>query len=268
MPAPVIVDLAPYSPSTREDTFSGFTEPDAQGRVKADTVGAIVITPEPVNGTGVLRTWNFKAIPWWTDDQRFVTGLLDELQASACTDVTKVLLMGFAVGGVFGSILACDHTQRFAALVTVSGLYSPAGCRLTKPLPVLSFHGTVDRFLPFGGGVGPGAGNLGLSNETAGGMLFVAGRPGAVASAQAWADHDRCDTVPVSIEIAVGVTRNTWGGCAPGGAVELYVLAGGGHTWPGSAGMVGYESLLGPVSHAVVANDVIWDFFTRATSGG
>ena len=262
---PVIVDLAPYSPSSREDTFSGFTEPDVQGRVKADTVGAIVVTPEPINGAGALRTWNFKAIPWWTDDQHFIAGLLDDLQATACTDVSKVLLMGFAVGGVFGSILACDQAQRFAALVTVSGLYSPAGCRPAKPLPVLSFHGTADRFLPFGGGIGPGAGDLGLSNETAGGMLFVAARAGAVESSQAWADHDRCTTGPVSINIAPGITRDTWSDCASGGTVELYVLAGGSHTWPGSIGMTAYERLLGPVSHNLIANDVIWNFFTRAT---
>ena len=50
-----------------------------------------------------------------------------------------------------------------------------------------------------------------------------------------------------------------------GADVVLYVIDGGEHTWPGSNGMAALTDLLGPVSNAVVANDVIWEFFTAHT---
>ncbi|WP_187776334.1 alpha/beta hydrolase family esterase [Antrihabitans cavernicola] len=263
-PAPLVLDLTAYSPATVEESISGFTKPDAAGKVKADDVGAVVITPEPVNGQGLL-TWNYKNIPWWTDDQRFVSDLLDDVERDACIDTSRVLVMGFAVGGVFGSIVACDQADRFAALVTVSGLYSPDDCAPAKPLPVLSFHGTADRFVPFDGGVGTGASGLALSDATTEGLLFMSARPGALASSQAWAAHNGCRSDPVDDAVAQGVTRKAWGGCRGGADVVLYVIEGGEHTWPGSNGMSALTDLLGPVSNAVVANDVIWDFFAAHT---
>jgi polyhydroxybutyrate depolymerase len=262
---PLVLDLTAYSPASTEESFSGFTKPDAAGRVKADDVGAVVITPEPVNGAGPLLTWNYVDKPGWTDDQLFVSDLLDDVEAAACIDTDRVLVMGFAVGGVFGSILACDQTDRFAALVTVSGLYSPTSCSPSKPLPVLSFHGTADRFIPFDGGVGSGAGELGLTEETTAGMLFMGRRDGALQSSQAWADHDGCTVGPIDSSVTDGVTRKAWSGCTNGTVVELYVIDGGEHTWPGSNGMDALTGLLGPVTDAVVANDVIWDFFEAHT---
>lgn len=262
----MVIDLAAYSPASQEETFSGFTMPDAAGRVKADEVGAIVITPEPVNGAGALLTWNYKNIPWWTDDQLFMSDLLDNVEHAACVDTDQILLMGFAVGGVFGSIVACEQADRFAALVTVSGLYSGDDCSPSTPLPVLSFHGTDDRFIPFDGGVGDGPTQLGLSDETAGGLLFMGTRAGALESSQAWADHNRCATGPATNDVSRGVTRQSWSDCADDAAVELYVIDGGGHTWPGSVGMIPYQDLLGTVNRSVVANDVIWDFFIASTA--
>lgn len=264
-PAPVVLDLTAYSPASLQESFSQFTQADADGVVKADEVGAVVVTPEPVNGVGLL-TWNYVGTPGWTDDQQFVTDLLDDVEAAACTDPDRVLVMGFAVGGVFGSIVACEQADRFAALVTVAGLYRPEDCAPSAPLPVLSFHGTGDRFVPFDGSVGSGAGGLGLSPETTAGLAFMAGRDGAVESSRAWAEGDGCETEPTEEPVADGVTRQVWGGCDDGVAVELYVIDGGEHTWPGSDGMSAYEALLGPVSDAVDANDVIWSFFEAQTS--
>ena len=265
-PAPLVVDFPAYSPASLEESFSGFTKPDQAGKVKADEVGAVVVTPEPVNGAGALLTWNFVGTPGWTDDQQFVTDLLDHVEATACIDPDRVLAMGFAIGAVFASITACEQAERFAALATVSGLYSPAGCKPTKAVPVLSFHGTGDRFIPFDGSVGSGAAGLGLSPETTSGLIFMTSREGARASSAAWADHGGCRTQPEVEPVVDGVTREVWSDCEVASTVELYVIEGGEHTWPGSNGMAAFEGLLGPVSHDIVANDVIWDFFERATS--
>lgn len=266
-PAPLIIDVTPYSPASLEEGFSGFTKPDADGRIKADDVHAVVVTPEPTNGAGALLTWNYVGTKGWSDDRAFFDQLLSRVGAIACIDPQRVLLTGFAVGGVMASIVACHESERVAVLATVSGLYDPSDCHPKRPIPVISFHGTGDQFIPFEGGVGPGAAKLGLTPETTSGLTFMATRPGAVASSTAWAAHDGCASKPTSATVSKELEHLVWPGCRSGGAVELYVIAGGQHTWPGSNGMGSVESLLGPSNDAVDATDVIWDFFLRHAPG-
>jgi polyhydroxybutyrate depolymerase len=265
-PAPLVLDLTAYSPASMQEAFSGFTTEAADGTVTADEEGIVVITPEPTNGAGALLTWNYVGTDGWTDDQQFVTDLLDQVEATVCVDTSRVFLTGFAVGGVFASIVACEQADRFAGLATVAGLYSPEGCDPAEPLPVISFHGTGDRFIPFDGSIGSGPADLGLSPETVEGLTFMAARPGALASSEAWAAHDGCDPEPAASPAAGGVTRQVWSGCEDDVAVELYVIDGGEHTWPGSTGMGPYTGLLGPVSDQVDATALIWDFFAEQTS--
>lgn len=265
-PSPLVLDLAAYSPASMQEAFSGFTTEDADGTVKADEEGIVVVTPEPTNGAGALLTWNYVGTDGWTDDQRFVTDLLDQVEATVCIDTARVFLTGFAVGGVFASITACEQADRFAGLATVAGLFSPEGCDPAKALPVIAFHGTGDRFIPFDGGIGSGPADLGLSPETIEGLTFMAARPGALASSEAWAGHDGCDPEPAATEVTDGVALETWSGCDDDVAVELYVIDGGEHTWPGSSGMDGYAELLGPVSDPIDATDLIWDFFVAQTA--
>lgn len=264
-PAPMVIDFPAYSPATREEDFSGLTKPDADGKVLADSVGAVVVTPEPVNGSGSLLTWNYVGTKGWTDDQAFTTDVLDDIQAAACIDEDRVLATGFAVGAVFASIYTCDHADRISVLATVSGLYSPSGCQPSDPVPVISIHGTGDRFVPYDGGVGSGPAGLGLTPETIAGLVFMGDRPGAVASSTAWAYHDGCGSEPERSTVNDRVTRDVWTGCGDGSSVELFTIAGGEHTWPGSVGMAAYVNLLGPVSDAINANDLIWDFFDSQT---
>jgi len=257
-PAPLVVDLTAYSPASLEESFSGFTRPDSDGTVKADEVGAVVVMPEPVNGRGLL-TWNIDHTTGWSDDQRFLADLIDDVASATCIDTSRVLAMGFAIGGVMASTVACEQPERIAVVATVSGLWDPPGCRPSEPVPVLSFHGTGDHFLPFDGAVGDRVPKLGLTGETTAGLVAMASRPGAAKTSAAWAARNGCGPTPAAESVAATVTRRSWSGCDAD--VELYVIDGGSHTWPGSDGMDAYEGLLGPVSRAVDANDVIWDFF-------
>lgn len=261
-PVPLVLDLTAYSPASLEESFSGFTKPDADGRVKADEVDAVVVTPEPVNGKGLL-TWNIADTAGWSQDERFVSDLIDDIGAATCLDTGRVLAMGFAIGAVMATTIACEQPGRIAVVATVSGLWDPPTCRPTKPVPVISFHGTGDHFLPFAGGVGDRVPKLGLSAETTTGLVAMATRPGAAEASAAWAARNGCQPKPTSTTVAATVTRRRWTGCRAD--VELYVIDGGSHTWPGSNGMGAYEGLLGPVSQAVNANDLIWNFFRAHT---
>lgn len=264
-PAPLVMDFPAYSPASIEESFSGFTKPRADGGIPADEFGSVVVTPEPTNGAGSLLTWNYVDTPGWSDDQQFVTDLLDDVGAAACIDTDRVLATGFAVGAVFASITACNQADRIAVLATVSGLYELEGCDPSTPMPVISFHGTGDRFIPFDGSVGSGPSGLGLSPETTSGLVFMAGRPDALESSSGWADLNGCEAEPEDRPVTDGVTQKTWPSCADGADVELYVIDDGEHTWPGSVGMDAYTDLLGPVSDAVDATDLILQFFEAHT---
>ena len=49
--------------------------------------------------------------------------------------------------------------------------------------------------------------------------------------------------------------------CPPGVAVEFYIVLGGGHAWPGSVASKGIQSVIGKVTFAISANQIIWRFF-------
>lgn len=264
-PAPVVLDLTAYSPASMEEAFSGWTTAGADGSAKADEIGAVVVTPEPVNGAGLL-TWNVDGTPGWTDDPSFLVDVLDDVAATACTDPDRVLVSGFAIGGVMASRFACDHADRVTAIATVSGLWDPSGCEPSRPVPVISFHGDDDHFLPYDGGIGDHVGELGLTPETSEGLVAMAERPGAAESSQSWADRNGCDAEPATAPNPAGETR-AWSNCTGGATVALWTVTGGSHTWPGSTGMDPYEELLGPVNDEIDATDVIWSFFEEEVAG-
>lgn len=263
-PAPLVLDFPAYSPAATEEAFSGFTQTaDDESMSKADEVGAVVVTPEPIGGEGALRAWNLTGdAPGFPDDMGFVRDLLADVGERTCVDRGRTLAMGFAVGGVMAARVACEPDLGIAVLVSVAGPYRPPECQRTAPLPVLAFHGTEDPLLPLTGGVGPNVPKLNLSAVTTAGLAgIVPHLVGAQASAEAWAERGGCDPRPRRSEVAPGVTRERWTGCDDGAASELYVTEGAGHTWPGSRGMDGLVGLLGPTTDAIVANDIIWDFF-------
>ena len=259
-PAPVVLDLTAYSPASMQEAFSGWTTDDGEGSTKADDVGAVVLTPEPLNGEGLL-TWNIDGTEGWTDDDAFLIDVLDDAAASVCTDADRVLVSGFALGGVMASRFACDHADRVTSVAAVAGLWDPPGCDPSAPVPVIAFHGDDDHFLPFEGGIGDRVGELGLTAETSEGLVAMADRPGAVDASQAWAERNGCQQTPGTAPGGSGTEVREWAGCRAGAEVVLHILPGGSHTWPGSTGMAAYEGLLGPVSGALDATDLSWTFF-------
>lgn len=266
-PRPLVVDLTAYSPAGLQERISGFTLPAADGTVKADEVGAVVVTPEPVGGAGELRTWNLTDQPGWADDDAFLADVLDHVSGDTCLAPGKTLVMGFAIGGVMASRLACTMADDIALLATVAGLDDPPDCNPSRPVPVLAFQGTGDRFLPFDGGVGTGAAELPLSPETAAGLAGVVARRGpAPETAAAWAARNGCAEDAVIEDLGGGASSQRWTSCEDDATVELVTIDGGEHTWPGSTTMGDLVPLLGPVSEAVVANDLIWDRFETVTA--
>ena len=199
-------------------------------------------------------------------DVRFISDLLDEAERTLCVDMQRIFVTGYSGGAFLASSIACVDATRVAAIAPVSGLRDPPGCRPARPVPVLTFHGTGDEWVAFGGGLGPRAqtaladdGTGRTLGETPAGQAVARGAsiPNIVA---AWAKRNHCAAKPTETNIAPDVDRVRYR-CPSKADVELYRIAGGGHTWPGSTFSKTIQFAVGPTTSSIDADAVMWAFF-------
>jgi len=221
----------------------------------ADEDGTIVVAPD---ATGDPRRWSpYGAEPSVSlggvdgvNDLDFFAELLDEIEGSFCIDPARVYATGMSSGGFMSAAIACEYSDRVAAIAPVTAtVYAEGACGGAAPTPYVYFHGTADPVVPF---LGPVPGPNGEPG------------PGAAeVSSQAWADHNGCDPEPTDERIGTEVIHRSWSGCdAP---TDLYIVEGGGHTWPG--GLVDLPAL-GHTTRDIAASEIIWDLFTQSRLDG
>lgn len=81
-------------------------------------------------------------------DLEFVRAMLAEIEASYCIDLDRVYSTGFSNGGYLSHLLACEMSERFAAVAPVGGGDLLTPCHPSRPVPVLIHHGTQDPLIP------------------------------------------------------------------------------------------------------------------------
>ncbi len=221
-------------------------------RALADREGFIVVAPDTAYPEE--SRWQTDAalgeIPAGTstvDDLGFVGRLLTRLEAGLCVDEDRVFATGISSGGFMVSALACRMPNRIAAVASVAGTVyfeDPAVCRSARPVPVLAFHGSADRNVPF-------------DFET---FNRAGPRDSVVNYLRRWAlRRNGCgDTTTVTLR-APDVSVRRWT-CPGAGSTELVRIQGGGHTWPGSPFDV---PSLGATTRHVSATNMAWRFFTQ-----
>ena len=159
------------------------------------------------------------------DDIQFVADLVDKLDVDYGINRDSVFLVGFAEGAFMAQRLACDATDSFAGMATVSTtmlVQAAENCMPTQDLPVLIIHGTDDEDYPWEGALDRGPESV-LSADT---------------TAQFWATSngcgDRLDTEYVMSDTFYyfEVYRDTFDACPVNGDVFLYQMDGAGHGWP------------------------------------
>jgi polyhydroxybutyrate depolymerase len=163
------------------------------------------------------------------------------------------------------SAIACAYSDRIAAVAPVAGIRDIAGCKFTRPVPVIAFHGTADPYVAYTGGLGPKA----LELPTPDGKSTL-GKSGAVKNATKgpsiptitadWAKRNGCGTKPAAQQITKDVTQLTFP-CPAGAEVVLDRITGGGHSWPGSTASQAISSFVGKTSMTISANSIMWQFF-------
>jgi len=218
---------------------------------KANTEGFIVVYPEgiPSSGGFHLRSWNTGtccpvAQTENVDDVHFISVLIDQLIAKYKVNPKKVYVAGMSNGAMMAYTLACDLSDKIAAITSVSGtLMVSSPCQPSRAVPILHIHSELDTRVPFDGGIG-------MANH-----YFT-----PVDSAlNVWAALDSCDTPPIATQNS-GYTFTEWKDHNGRPAIDLYLTQDGGHSWPG--GLKPREKA-DPPSTAVNATDLLWDFFQR-----
>ena len=196
------------------------------------------------------------------DDVGFLRGLIDELSSKLPIDPKRVYAMGISNGAMMSGRLACDLSDRIAAVGLVAGS-GPVGlgemCKPVRPVPFLAFNGTKDRLVPYNGGTIPAL----LPWRDHGTVISVAELKSV------WLNDNGCSPTPVVTELPdtdtrddTRVIREAYGSCKAGADVVFYRVEGGGHTWPGGRQYLP-ERWVGKTNRDVSASDVIWRFFSE-----
>ena len=219
----------------------------------ADRNKFLVAYPESFN-----KSWSDTRGLSPADDVGFIRALIAELQRTHHADPKRIYAAGISNGGFFSNRLACDLTDKLAAIAAVAATMpetlAPL-CKPSTPISVLYMHGSKDPIVHIDGGP------------------ILRNRGAAISLAQAsefWRKWDGTspqpvmETLPEPADNGTGVRREVYSGGKQGTEVVVYVIEGGGHTWPGGPQYLP-AFLVGKASHNLDGTQVIWDFFKRHT---
>ncbi len=226
-------------------------EIQSQLSVKADEEGFIVLYPEGVPGFLGIRTWNAGACCGYAsdnnvDDVGFISALLDSLIGSYSIDTLRVYATGMSNGGFMSYRLACDLSNRIAAIAPVAASMTLNECSPSNEVPIIHFHSYLDSNVPYDGGVGSGFSSH--HNPPIDSILNV------------WASLNNCQITNDTLLDSGEYTHVVWNNCDCSYAIEYYITMDGGHSWPGG------QSVLGDLpSEYINANDLMWYFFQQYT---
>lgn len=213
----------------------------------ADREGLIVVYPSGIGGRGV-RVWHAEEGPGLMRDVKFISELIDTIEAHYNIDASRIYANGLSNGGGMSFVLSCTLSHRIAAVgLVASAQFLPwKWCTDRRAVPMIDFHGTADPEVPIRGGA---------SWVLPGDKRF----PDQLTWTANWAQRNRCAPNPVDSAVAPDVTRRAYTNCADDAAVVLYIVHGGGHTWPGGGRMP--EWFVGPTNRSIDATSLMWAFY-------
>ncbi len=219
----------------------------------ADREGFIVVYPEALE-----RFWSDRREPrnltgGQVNDVKFIDQLITTLQNTYNIDPKKVYATGISNGGFMSQVLACDLSDRIAAIASVASnlpVSLSQDCPAKRPVPVMYILGTEDPIVPYEGGEVRGRGQI-LSAKD---------------SFDFWVRLNQINTAPRNVSFPDRVNDGTkvelLSAKEGNRAVQLVTIVGGGHTW---AGGIQYAPvfIIGVTSQEIDASQTIWRFFSN-----
>lgn len=213
----------------------------------ADREGFIVVYPSGFDSDGP-RIWRADGSPRLARDVTFISDVIDTLKSHYNIDSSRIYADGLSNGGGMSFELSCAMSDRIAAvgMVGAAHLVPFTRCAESRPVPMISFHGTADPAAPYNGGLSWAATDRFPSI------------PGWTAK---YANRNQCDPRPLDSAVAPHVVRRVYLHCADDAEVVLYTINGGGHTWPGGQPLP--EWFTGTTTYEIDASRLMWDFYRR-----
>lgn len=212
---------------------------------QADISGFIAVYP---NGTGRKLSWNGgdccgEAAINGADDVGFVRALIAELSTLVKIDQERIYATGFSNGAIMAYRLACELSDRIAAIGPVGATQAVETCQPARAVSVIHFHGTNDLLNPYDGGPGPG-----------GGVDFAPVKD----TVQFWVEQNGCPAQS-QVEESGDILHERYDPCGQGASVELYTIVGGEHAWPGGESV---SEQVGAPTTEISATPLMWEFFS------
>jgi polyhydroxybutyrate depolymerase len=222
---------------------------------KSDQAGFIAVFPNGYSPfrNGKFATWNAGtccagARDKNIDDLGFLRAVVDDVARHLDIDRARVYSIGMSNGALMSYRLACEAPDLIHGVMAVAGTDNTVNCEPRKPVSILHVHAKNDDHVKFEGGAGPGT-----KDESK-----VTNFRSVSQTIEKWVKLNRCNPKPARVLDTPGATCDLYDGCAEGTRVKLCVTERGAHSWPGGVKTRGSE----PTSKAIVANDVMWEFFT------
>ena len=219
----------------------------------ADTEGFLLVHPEGtlLNGEKHWNVGNF-TIGSTADDVGFTEALIDELANLYAINLDRVYATGMSNGGFMSFLLACQLSEKIAAIASVTGSMTPDtydACSTQHPTPILQIHGTSDGVVPYDGNI-----------------IWTLSIVDVISY---WVNYNNCGTNPtitafqdIDPSDESTVEHIVYSGGDNGVTTEHMKVIGGGHTWPGSV-----FNLPG-TNYDINASMEIWQFFSRFDING
>ena len=243
---PLVLNFHGYGSNAAQQMFYG------DFRDIADTEGFLLVHPEGTTFIGD-QFWNvgFPGLSSNIDDVGFTEALIDELATLYAIDLDRVYATGMSNGGFMSFLLACQLSEKIAAVASVTGSMTQDtfdDCNAQHPTPVLQIHGTDDGVVLYNGN--------NLSIPIADVISY-------------WVDFNNCETTPTTttlpdVDVSDGSTieHSVYEDGDNGITTEHMKVIGGGHTWPGSV-----INTAG-TNQDIDASMEIWLFFSRFDING
>jgi len=211
----------------------------------AHEAGYLVVYPQGV-GKKLLGkrfgTWNAgaccgTALEEQVDDVAFVSELIDALAQDFVIDARRVYATGLSNGAFMVGRLACELSDRIAAVAPIAGVYFTEDCQPSQPVPIMIIHGTEDQCVDIAGGAQCGGcftRAIEQTLETKSEVQDSFPCDSVTDAAAFWIARDGCEASPETTHPNPDTTCTRYPSCADGAEVRSCVVEGGGHTWPGS----------------------------------
>lgn len=182
------------------------------------------------------------------DDVGFVVALIDKLAEIYNIDLSRVYATGMSNGAMFAYRLALEIPDRIAGIAAVTSPMTVnfAAMEATRPVSVIIMVGDEDPIVPFEGG--------GIFMSTADTVAYWVAANGITTAPEITYLPQTAANDPTRIR------REYYSGGLNNTAVILYVVEGGGHTWPGGPQYFPPE-FIGLVSRHLNGSAAIWEHF-------